>query len=346
MRMLACFLCLISFKFFINLKASDIECWNFLGTFVVRENDGNEVRKHYYPVPKDSFSVPSDWNPGDEFDWNYMRANISPNAWRSSLSDRVIRGTTAIHHGNILTLYKFEILLKHPLSFSRAKEEFSRIEEIYYISRKVKIDNLKKNLRPIRFYFDVPHEKFKLNYENRSRGRLGINQSKTPEDYFPKLNPFSITDFLEDANPSPILKGDTDFKIPPVPSYAESRGKLPKDFWEIHRENLHKVYADDVSFRWIQIGFRTMEERFSEPEGGIHRLWYLPLVFNPKIPSLEFDMFFPDKHYNKEALKGAVFALKALVAYWEKSNYEDYRVECLAYWIEVYKANQNEKAKK
>lgn len=346
-KLAVCFICSFYSGFSTNLKGSDVESWNFLGTFVVLENDGKELWEHRYPVQKDSFSVPSDWNPGDEFDWDYMRANISSSAWRSSLSDRVVRGETATYRGNILTLYKFEILLKHPLSFSRAKGEFSRIEEIYYTSRKVEVGKLEESLEQIKFYFDVPHEKFRINYENRSEGRLCINRSKIPEDYFtPKLNPFLATHDMDDLNPAPILKGNLGFKIPPIPSYAESKGKLPENFWDVHHENLRKAYADDDFFRWIQIGFRTIEDCFSEPKGGIHRLWSFPLVFNPKIPSLEFEMFPLDAPYNKKALKGAVFALKALIDYWGKNNYEDYRVECVAYWIEVYEVLQNENAKK
>ena len=337
------------FGFVPNSIASDMKSWNFLGTFIVRGNDGKTMWEKSYPVQKDSFSVPSDWMPGDEFDWYYMLANISPGARRSLRSDRVIRGVTATHHGDILTLYSFEILLKHPLVFSRAKGEFSRIEEIHYTSRRVKVDELKKALGPVRFYFDVPRKEFSLNYENRSEGSLCVDRSKIPEDYFPQkkinLNPFLATHDMDDLNPAPILKGNLGFKIPPLPSCAESKGKLPKDFWEIHRENLRKAYAGDDSFGRIQFGFHLIECDFSDPEGGIHSLFGHGIAFNPKTSSLEFCLYFPERDDEEKSLKGAVFALKALVDYWQKNNYEDYRVECLAYWIEEHEARQKERAK-
>lgn len=348
MKTLVYFFFLISFGIMTKLSASEANDWNFLGIFVIRENNGEDSQECFYPVQKDSFSVPPDWNPGDKFDRTYMLTNITPELQRLWGTGRVVKGQTATISGEILTLYDFEILLKHPVQFSKARKEFSCVEEVHYVSRKVKVNNLEQRLKPIKFYFNVPIKEFRINYENRSEGRLCVDRDKIPEDYFPPSDGLFIDGEMESCLPAPILKGD--LKIPPLPSYMEDRGKLPKDFWKMHYKNFQKAYAgndDNDSFRFMRTGFRAIEDCFSEPEGGIHRLLRWPLVFDPRVPSLEFDFYPPERSsYNEKALEGAIFALKALLEYWQEKRYEDYRVEYLAHWIEIYEASQNESEKK
>lgn len=289
----------------------------------------------FYPVQRDSFSVPSDWAPGDEIDRNYFIANIVGDHIGYSvvgLDKRILQGRTATFKDGILKFYNFVILLNRPWHFQDKEDFFPRIEEIYYSSQTLAISEAQIAQLSAPKQYSEDTEKIRLNYRLREAGKLCAPRQSLPETYFSiheETEKAQYNDFLlMTADPSTLSRWA------PLAEPSLFERTPAKDIWgnEIDT-SFEKQFKHDNFFEQRSSGFREIKESYLE--SGLAGV-YLCLgtwQFNADETKVSTDRFWENRQHgplsarHKAWAEGTELALEHLLSQLDQKGIRDFRIK-------------------